>query len=114
MSREIKFRGTDSNTLLPVYGYYNVLSTHSEINECGSYHKVIDDSVVQFTGLLDVDLVELYEGDTIEFQYETGPVVRGTIQWSTGGYYILKTGNVEDGWCNKVIPTHIGITKIWK
>ena len=115
MNREIKFRGIPINGGDYVYGSFIDYPAESIIIswEEGST-EVEPNSVSQFTGLLDIDLVEIYDGDTIEFEYNIGGKVRGTIEWAKGGYYNLKTEDTTDSWCYKVIPAQVKFTKIWK
>jgi uncharacterized phage protein (TIGR01671 family) len=78
-------------------------------------NEVHPEKVSQFTGLIDKNLVEIYEGDIIRFEYNSnkgysaGEVI-GEIMWSKGGYYVVKTNDEE--WNNKVIPYPIEIEVI--
>lgn len=85
MKREIKFRGKDPKGGW-VEGYYLQDLTQgkmrSYIFNCPCYWEVIPETVGQFTGLLDKNGKEIYEGDVIEIK-------------EIGGYGCKRKGVVE-------------------
>lgn len=71
MNREIKFRAQRTDTKEFVYGYYHEVEAegvgYSYIFWQGNAIPVRADSVGQFTGLLDKNGKEIYEGDVIKW-----------------------------------------------
>jgi len=71
MSREIKFRAQRTDTKEFVYGFYHEVEAegvgYSYIFWQGNAIPVRADSVGQFTGLLDKNGKEIYEGDVIKW-----------------------------------------------
>lgn len=93
MSREIKFRGKQIDNGEWVYGY---LADEDYINDINSIDlssiEVDRDTIGQFTGLLDKNGKEIYEGDIVEWLFlsygcygEQEIYLKGYIEWHQGG-----------------------------
>jgi uncharacterized phage protein (TIGR01671 family) len=107
--RDIKFRGMDSNGrmnygyLVPDYPYSTAYyKTHSqricwyETNGAHANIPVINGSVGQFTGFLDANEKEIYEGDILYFEgYETASNNK-VVEFQDGGFIVkmLRSGVV--------------------
>ena len=84
MNREIKFRGKNAGSPSGwVYGYFAIVEGHCCIfNEQGK-HKVLACTEAQYTGLLDKQGKEIYEGDICRDKF--GQVYE--IKYSNGAYW---------------------------
>lgn len=90
MNREIKFRAQVIGTKEWVYGFYFSHQGVSSIfiPEKGSF-TVIPETVGQFTGMLDKNGVEIYEGDLVNSNYFRHGIVEF---WDFGWYF----KNIDD------------------
>lgn len=86
--REIKFRGQRCEDGKWVYGYVDatmykdLVVIHSE----ASTHSVVPETVGQYTGLLDKNNKEIYEGDVVKTKSGWG----GIVLWNSRGYFYIK------------------------
>lgn len=110
MSREIKFRGRDIRTGNWLYGDLRRLEDRTLIIPTGenAFKASIDDcvhpnSIGQFTGLHDMEDIDIYEGDIVEwvfFYYEAECLHKGVIEWYQGGFaFNVIDNDIHDaGW----------------
>ena len=74
--REILFRGKRVATATFVYGSHVIFvnKNHSIVNDNGNFW-VIPETVGQFTGVYDTELVKIFEGDIVRFLRYVGKIV---------------------------------------
>ena len=100
--RTIKFRGKRLDGGGWIFGYYvrelNVYmkkdeEIHAIITKAGDY-EVLPESVGQWTGLVDMDMVEAYEKDVVDVYFRDGEVERAVLIWDSNRFkYQLKSSD---------------------
>lgn len=88
--REIKFRALVNGEWL----YFDLTQ-----NPKYWAHKLKDGIIDQYTGLKDVNDVEIYEGDIVDFtffdHYDNGTNYKGVVKYRSGIYEIWKNNDSE-------------------
>lgn len=99
MNREIKFRvwnGKSKEMIYPSESYNWTLSLDGEVfRNCGTSIKDKEKCVLQqFTGLVDKNENDIYEGDIVNVQIESGRLMTYIVEWceETMGFRLSSTG----------------------
>ena len=98
MKREIKFRARDES------GAWRYGSLRHDLGEWFIYendkHKVEGETIGQFTGLLDRKRIEIYEGDIILYQLDSGEKLNLEVKFLDGRFSPFGQGGVypQDCW----------------
>lgn len=88
--REIKFRALDKKGKWVYYGS----------GLCGTvdYLELMQNTESQYTGLKDVNGVEIFEGDIVSLWYAPRATAKGRIKFENGAFY-FKTTQAEPNIC---------------
>lgn len=102
MKREIKFKAQRLDNSKWCYGYYSVIgNNHFIVDNDGLPLIVKPETVCQFTGLLDKDGKEIFEGDIIVFG---DPKIKQEVQFKNGQYVAYQIGTkgsfIGSGYCD--------------
>ena len=102
--RTIKFRGKDIETGEWIYGHFfqrlghypAIVEPRPRDGKVMYYEIAVEDTTVgQFTGLIDNNGKEIYEGDILMFREECNDTL--VVKWSKGSFVAEYTNRGEDG-----------------
>ena len=102
--RKIKFRGKDIETGEWIYGHFfqrlghypAIVEPRPRDGKVMYYEIAVEDTTVgQFTGLIDNNGKEIYEGDILMFREECNDTL--VVKWSKGSFVAEYTNRGEDG-----------------
>jgi len=94
--RTIKFRGLRVDGKGWVYGHYYDDEIQSFIISGINTYEVIPESVGQFTGLIDIEGKEIYEGDYVQAPWHFTKDKIASLIFDEDFFYAVREYNLED------------------
>jgi uncharacterized phage protein (TIGR01671 family) len=105
--RVIKFRGIRQDTGEWAYGDFMRRPSGAFISyicEAGHFQRFVDENTIgQFTGLVDSAGMEIFEGDIVEIrlparEYEFRPRIKAVISFQNGCFWFDGEGHTDCNW----------------